>query len=538
MSGAAAAKLVCTAGPKEGAEYPLTGDEAVVGRASENAVSIPDTSVSRKHVLLRKLPAGWAASDMGSGNGTLVNGEPIAEETVLRNGDLITIGDTELSFADIENSTDRRPLPPRRSGSDQPAGRPRPPPRGTRAQRASQEVDPAAAAKKKKLFIYAGIGVAVVLVSIVGIKVYQQKQADKAGQDAARRQAGRAQLGAIFQEGKNLVREGKWAEAKQKFEEMIAIDPNYPTLPDYLERANKEIPNQEYLAAAEAALDKNQLGPAHVAIDKVGADTQQYQQLRSLKNKLDEKITSRLTEGRGLLDDNGVKDLAKMRQLKEITDDILVASKDHRDAAELKKQAEEAIAELTKVVVPAAPAGPKPWLDVAARFRDGDVSGAFSLANECAAKKHAQCKGLVKLISSFSEKYKRLEALSVKDLNELVELDVKITGGAESKNIKLVKTRLANLYYKSAAAAKAAGEWGRSVELARKVLKVDAGHTGAAAIINELKTKAKDLYLQAYALKETSPDEAVKLFKDVLMMTPKDDETHVKAEGWVDKLQR
>jgi hypothetical protein len=46
------------------------------------------------------------------------------------------------------------------------------------------------------------------------------------------------------------------------------------------------------------------------------------------------------------------------------------------------------------------------------------------------------------------------------------------------------------------------------------------------------------MYLQAYALKETSPDEAVKLFKEVLVMTPKDDENHRKAEDWVDKLQR
>src|SRR5438309_5955369 len=94
------AKLICTAGPKAGEEYDLAGDEVVIGRATENQVSISDTSVSRKHVLLRQVDGGWAASDMGSGNGTLVNGEPIAEETVLKAGDTITIGDTELSFDD------------------------------------------------------------------------------------------------------------------------------------------------------------------------------------------------------------------------------------------------------------------------------------------------------------------------------------------------------------------------------------------------------------------------------------------------------
>ncbi len=91
-------KLVCLAGPQAGSEYVLEGDEMVIGRAADNAVSIPDTSVSRKHVLLRNTGDGWAASDMGSGNGTLVNNNAIAEETPLSNGDVITLGDTELKF--------------------------------------------------------------------------------------------------------------------------------------------------------------------------------------------------------------------------------------------------------------------------------------------------------------------------------------------------------------------------------------------------------------------------------------------------------
>src|SRR5258708_23045841 len=62
-------KLVCLAGPQSGSEYVLEGDEMVVGRAADNAISIPDTSVSRKHVLLRNTGSGWAASDMGPGNG-------------------------------------------------------------------------------------------------------------------------------------------------------------------------------------------------------------------------------------------------------------------------------------------------------------------------------------------------------------------------------------------------------------------------------------------------------------------------------------
>src|SRR5207248_1279992 len=68
VSSAAVARMVCLAGPQAGNEYVLEGDEMVIGRAADNAISIPDTSVSRKHVLLRNTGEGWAASDMGSGN--------------------------------------------------------------------------------------------------------------------------------------------------------------------------------------------------------------------------------------------------------------------------------------------------------------------------------------------------------------------------------------------------------------------------------------------------------------------------------------
>src|ERR1043165_1065563 len=101
-------KLICTAGPKAGQECPLIQAEVVIGRATDNAISIPDTSVSRKHLKLRRTSSGWVAMDLGSGNGTMLNGELISDETVLGNGDVLALGDTELTFPGEGNATDRR----------------------------------------------------------------------------------------------------------------------------------------------------------------------------------------------------------------------------------------------------------------------------------------------------------------------------------------------------------------------------------------------------------------------------------------------
>ncbi|HEX8700055.1 MAG TPA: FHA domain-containing protein, partial [Myxococcaceae bacterium] len=85
-------RLVVSGGPKAGEEFNLEDDEYVVGRSTDNPICIADTSVSRKHIMMRRVGSGWTVSDLGSGNGTLVNGEPISDETVLANGDVITMG--------------------------------------------------------------------------------------------------------------------------------------------------------------------------------------------------------------------------------------------------------------------------------------------------------------------------------------------------------------------------------------------------------------------------------------------------------------
>ena len=76
------------------------------------------------------------------------------------------------------------------------------------------------------------------------------------------------------------------------------------------------------------------------------------------------------------------------------------------------------------------------------------------------------------------------------------------------------------------------------MENAQRALQADKNHAGALNIVTEMRAKAKDLYLQAYALKDSSPEDAVPKFREVMLMTPADDETHQKAKGWAEKLSQ
>jgi hypothetical protein len=83
-----------------GVEHRLDGVLAI-GRGAENAIVLEDTTVSREHARLELVGGRWAIEDVGSANGTFVNGErvPFGARRPLRHGDRIGIGAAELVFS-------------------------------------------------------------------------------------------------------------------------------------------------------------------------------------------------------------------------------------------------------------------------------------------------------------------------------------------------------------------------------------------------------------------------------------------------------
>ncbi len=81
-------------GPQEvGKEFPLDGGECLLGRRLDCHVCIPDQRVSRRHARIRaEGHEGWQLEDLGSCNGTFVNGRRVQGSMRLRHGDEIEIG--------------------------------------------------------------------------------------------------------------------------------------------------------------------------------------------------------------------------------------------------------------------------------------------------------------------------------------------------------------------------------------------------------------------------------------------------------------
>jgi pSer/pThr/pTyr-binding forkhead associated (FHA) protein len=77
--------------------YNFTGKQITIGRLPENDIVIDNLSVSRKHAVIQSVRTGYVLRDLGSKNGTLLNGEKV-DNGELKGGDAITIGKYEIAF--------------------------------------------------------------------------------------------------------------------------------------------------------------------------------------------------------------------------------------------------------------------------------------------------------------------------------------------------------------------------------------------------------------------------------------------------------
>jgi len=83
-------------GSDTGKVFQLSGDHVTLGRNDDSGICLGDPSVSGKHAELRRDEAGYSIRDLGSRNGTIVNGQAIEAAARLNRGDVIVVGDTRL----------------------------------------------------------------------------------------------------------------------------------------------------------------------------------------------------------------------------------------------------------------------------------------------------------------------------------------------------------------------------------------------------------------------------------------------------------
>jgi pSer/pThr/pTyr-binding forkhead associated (FHA) protein len=98
LTGAFAWALTIEGGPQTGLTYVLGPGNTVAGRGPNSAIFLPDVTVSREHVRFAVDASGLSMSDLGSTNGTYVNGQRLSAG-ILKEGDQMMIGKYHLRIS-------------------------------------------------------------------------------------------------------------------------------------------------------------------------------------------------------------------------------------------------------------------------------------------------------------------------------------------------------------------------------------------------------------------------------------------------------
>ena len=164
-------RLVMTKGPQPGQTFSSDQSLIMIGRAPSNDFIIGHPEVSRQHARLVRRGTLVILEDLGSTNGTFVNGVRLTSPHALVNGDVISLGNAvNLAYhgppgsttKPVETPSDEKPLSPTPSEPEPPASLAQPSPEPTPLPPQAATVQP----ERRRPWFWIGCAVAVILIVV------------------------------------------------------------------------------------------------------------------------------------------------------------------------------------------------------------------------------------------------------------------------------------------------------------------------------------------------------------------------------------
>jgi tetratricopeptide (TPR) repeat protein len=319
--------LLVIGGNDRGKRFDLTLPETRIGRGADQDVVLSDIAVSRRHVTIHMEGARYRLRDLGSGNGSLVNGQRV-DQHVLNDGDHIEIGQTVMRF---ESAAARpiaagppmnnggggyappqspRPMPPAPSAQvvtgSTPFGPPGPametpsdailaPPAGfARAEpfQTGQRSDPSIGLlgvlenPMKRLIVFGGMG----FICLIGLIIIFARTV------FAKPPVVASEAEEMYRQGLRLYTERNYEGAKISFNEAMVLVPDSPEVKRYLTLCESEIQAQGSLRSAERDFAGRRYVVAIKALDRIDSGSILYEQAQKLRKENAPRAAAELFE--------------------------------------------------------------------------------------------------------------------------------------------------------------------------------------------------------------------------------------------------
>ncbi|MFL7869802.1 MAG: FHA domain-containing protein [Anaerolineales bacterium] len=167
-------QLTMRSGPNPGTVYALDSDQISIGRDSSSEITVNDAEVSRRHSRLTFQGGKYVLEDLGSTNGTFVNGQRLTGPHVLKSGEVISLGEQIVFvYEAVESDPGATMISPRSTAAPRPVTTPPPAPQAYAGQVPAGQPEEVAPPKKiNPVPIAIGVGVLLLICVCIAFFVW------------------------------------------------------------------------------------------------------------------------------------------------------------------------------------------------------------------------------------------------------------------------------------------------------------------------------------------------------------------------------
>lgn len=546
-------RLIVVAGPDLGVEWAFKQPEVNIGRAAENHIDFTDIAVSRNHARISREDNVFYLADLGSDNGTFLNGVRIQREQ-LCSGDEIVIGARTLRFVELNEAPPTAAAHPILEPAPEPVvGRPSeiaaalgsekklsasqvdvgvvPPAEPGRGTASKAKVTAAEGPPKgtalKIIGIAAGGILALALLGFLGFQLYKRLTAEKEAQKQARARV-------EFLQALELVKARRFGDAITLLDAVLLVRPEYVRAKEYRAHSEMEIATWRGLEDARQLVAEKRCDEALDRLEGLPPESSWKPEIEAASKVCHRVLAEARVEEARTLFEAGEIDLAF-----EVVQEALQEFPGLPSAVALRDRitgADRPADDGKKTPRPKAKTPPELEGAVALYLQDrlpAAIDAAEAAGGPNAVRYIERMKQMQGLLAEATAAHKQKAAADLMRLApQALELDQNI-GLGEGVIRERLREYYADALYLKGLEAFQDEDFARAYQLFGQALKVKPGHRLSETRLSEISAKAKELYYQGYVLKDTNAEETRKIFKRVTQMTRPENQFHQWASKWL-----
>lgn len=513
-------RLVCVRGAGEGREYFFQDNEIRIGRAKGNTIVVDQDDISRLHAVIHVRGEDYVLEDLGSRNGTFVNGQHVMEKKLVPD-DRIQVGEAVFRF-EVARPEEASPASP------------------SKADYARADI------RRPASHVWRRVGVTGVIVAGVvaagGAVWFGHRQPAPTPAPLSSHDAPPSLQEVVrqhFTRGVAGYSKGKWQEAIEEFDQVLSLDPAHQEAKTYRAASERRQRMSRQLAKAEDTVQAGDVpGALRMAREMVKEDPE-FGEAKSFLERVEkragdlEKVDGTFRQAQTAYQRGDLERAASLFQQ---------VPPGHEKYAEAQRY--------VKKVIPSRVEAQRSYRDGLAAYQRGDAPQALAAFDRAGASDSSleRMRAVIEhygkaRLSEKREDWLRLvlECRAIRALEKDPQNFFFRYASQRQKEIQPEVSILVKKHYENGVMSRKNGDLTAALKEFLLVAEVDSSHREAQGQLTQLKgymeKEAERLYREGYVLRETDLPAAITRWEKVMEITPPDHPYYKKAHDQISKAR-